>query len=45
MTDALTETYHIVNIARALHGKSEVQPKNGARFHFSLPGAVQGFRR
>jgi ADP-ribosylglycohydrolase len=43
VTDALTETYHIVNIARALHGEHEVQPKHGARFHFSLPGAVQGF--
>jgi ADP-ribosylglycohydrolase len=43
ITDAVTETYHIVNTSRALHGLEPVAPKNGARFHFSLPGSVQGF--
>jgi ADP-ribosylglycohydrolase len=43
ITDALTEAYHIVNIGRALAGEAPVAPKGGARFHFSLPGAVQGF--
>jgi hypothetical protein len=43
ITDALTESYHIVNIGRALAGAAPVAPKHGARFHFSLPGAVQGF--
>jgi ADP-ribosylglycohydrolase len=43
ITDALTESYHIVNIGRALAGESALAPKDGARFHFSLPGAVQGF--
>jgi hypothetical protein len=43
ITDALTESYHIVNIGRALAGDAPIAPKNGARFHFSLPGAVQGF--
>lgn len=44
VTDAVIETYHIVNIGRALAGMEPVAPKNGARFHFDLPGAVQGFR-
>jgi ADP-ribosylglycohydrolase len=44
ITDALIETYHIVNIGRALAEKPPVAPKGGARFHFDLPGAVQGFR-
>jgi len=44
ISDAVAETYHIVNIGRALAGKAPVAPKNGARFHFELPGAVQGFQ-
>jgi ADP-ribosylglycohydrolase len=44
ITDAVTETYTIVNIGRALAGKASVAPKNGACFHFELPGSVQGFR-
>jgi ADP-ribosylglycohydrolase len=43
MTDALIETYHIVNSGRALAGLEPVAPKNGARYHFNMPGAVQGF--
>ena len=44
ITDAVTEAYHIVNIGRALAGEEPVAPKGGARFHFELPDAVQGFR-
>jgi hypothetical protein len=44
ITDAVTETYHLVNSGRTLAGLGAVAPKNGARFHFGLPGAVQGFR-
>jgi len=44
VTDALTEAYHIVNVGRALARLPAVTPKGGARFHFSLPGAVQGWR-
>jgi hypothetical protein len=44
ITDAVTETYHVVNIGRALAGEEPLAPKDGARFHFELPGAVQGFR-
>lgn len=44
ITDAVRETYHIVNIGRALAGAAPLAPKGGARFHFELPGAVQGFQ-
>jgi hypothetical protein len=44
ITDALSETIHIVNIGRALAGQRPIAPKGGARFHFELPGSVQGFR-
>ncbi len=43
ITDALSESYRVVNIGRALAGREPVAPKQGARFHFSLPGSVQGF--
>jgi ADP-ribosylglycohydrolase len=44
ITDAVTETYHVVNSGRALAGVPPLAPKGGARFHFELPGSVQGFR-
>jgi ADP-ribosylglycohydrolase len=44
ITDAVSETYHVVNIGRALAGEAPLAPKNGARFHFELPGSVQGFQ-
>jgi len=44
ITDAVGETYRVVNIGRALTGEPPLAPKDGARFHFELPGAVQGFR-
>ncbi len=43
ITDAVTEAYHIVNLGRVLMGEEPLQPKGGARFHFELPGSVQGF--
>ena len=43
ISDAVRETYRLVNAARALAGEEALSPKNGARFHFSLPGSVQGF--
>jgi len=43
VTDALTEAYEIVRMGRALAGEPAPAPKDGARYHFSLPGAVQGF--
>jgi|YNPNPStandDraft_1061719.scaffolds.fasta_scaffold01019_15 ADP-ribosylglycohydrolase len=44
VTDAVSVAYRIVNTGRALAGLPPRLPKNGARFHFELPGAVQGFR-
>jgi ADP-ribosylglycohydrolase len=43
VTDAVRETYAIINIGRALAGEAPLAPKRGARFHFELPGSVQGF--
>jgi ADP-ribosylglycohydrolase len=44
ITDAVAQTYEVVNIGRALAGAPPLAPKNGARFHFQLPGSVQGFQ-
>ena len=43
ITDAVTESVHVVNIGRALAGEAPIAPKQGARFHFAFPGSVQGF--
>ena len=43
ISDAVIETYHIVNTARISLGQEPIAPKGGARFHFELPGSVQGF--
>lgn len=43
ITDAVAETYALVNAARSLVGLEAVAPKNGAKFHFELPGSLQGF--
>ena len=43
ISDAVTESYHLINMGRALAGEAPLQPKNNARFHFEMPGAVQGF--
>jgi ADP-ribosylglycohydrolase len=43
ITDALRESFFIIHAAKKLHGIAPVSPKQGARFHFSLPGSVQGF--
>lgn len=44
ISDAVYEAYQVVNIGRALAGETSLAPKQGARFHFELPGAVQGFQ-
>ncbi len=44
VSDAVRETTVIVNHGRLLAGEEPVFPKDGARFHFSLPGSVQGFK-
>jgi ADP-ribosylglycohydrolase len=44
ISDAVRETDFILEVAHAIHGEKWIRPKGGARFHFSLPGSVQGFR-
>jgi ADP-ribosylglycohydrolase len=44
ITDAVQETYYLVNTARKMAGQKPVHPKNGARYHFELPGSVQAFQ-
>jgi ADP-ribosylglycohydrolase len=48
ITDAVNETYQIANIAYALQGQELLSFKDAGfgecRFHFELPGSVQGFR-
>lgn len=43
ISDALREAFFIINAARKYRGLEALSPKNGARFHFSLPGSLQGF--
>ncbi len=43
VTDAVREAYHLANAGRRLAGEPPLAPKGGARFHFELPGSVQGF--
>jgi ADP-ribosylglycohydrolase len=43
VSDALREAFEIIAVGQTLAGQTPTPPKNGARFHFSLPGAVQGF--
>ncbi len=42
VSDAVREAVEIVTIGRALRGQGPAAPKDGARFNFDLPGAVQG---
>lgn len=43
ISDAVRESVAIANIGYSLSGLSNIQFKHGARFHFELPGSVQGF--
>ncbi len=45
INDAVRVTFRLVDLGRRLAGLPPVPPpKGGAQFHFSLPGAMQGFR-
>jgi ADP-ribosylglycohydrolase len=44
ISDAVRETDFILETAYAIRGEKWIHPKGGARFHFSLPGSMQGFR-
>lgn len=44
INDAVRMAYYIANLGRSLDGQLPLpDPKQGARFHFSLPGSTQGF--
>lgn len=43
VSDAVREADFLVQIAKSWRGDSSPSPKNGARFHFTYPGSVQGF--
>ena len=45
INDGVRVTYRLVDLGRRLAGVAPLPPpKQGAQFHFSLPGSVQGFR-
>ena len=44
MTDAVREAYKIINIAKAIKNEEKVYPKNSARYHFEMPGSLQGWQ-
>ncbi len=44
INDAVTVAYGVVNTARGMMGEAPLAPKDGARFHFEMPGSVQGFQ-
>lgn len=43
ISDVATEAGRLVDVARALHGEPPLNLGDGSRFHFQLPGSVQGF--
>lgn len=44
ITNAASLAYEVANIGRRITGNAPFPvPKDGAQFHFSLPGSVQGF--
>jgi ADP-ribosylglycohydrolase len=45
VNNAARITYNLVNLGRQLADQKPLQsPKEGAQFHFTLPGSVQGFK-
>ena len=44
MTDAVTESYKIIDIAKKIKGEKFVSPKEGARYNFEMPTSVQGWK-
>ena len=45
INDAVRTAYYLADLGLRLAGRRPLrQPKDGARYHFSLPGSVQGFR-
>ena len=44
ISDAVQETYALANLGRTFSGQARLHPKEGARFHFELPGSIHGFQ-
>ena len=44
ISDCVREASHIINMGHRLAGEPGYRPKQGAQFHFSFPGSVQGFQ-
>jgi ADP-ribosylglycohydrolase len=44
ISDCVREATHLINMGHTLAGKEPYQPKDGAQFHFTFPGSVQGFQ-
>ena len=44
LSDAVSQAQRIVRAGQRLNGVDATPPKDGARYHFSYPGSVQGFR-
>ncbi len=45
INDAVKMAYYIANLGKTLAGETLIEsPKGGAQYHFSLPGAQQGFQ-
>ena len=42
ISDCVREATHLINMGHTLAGKEPYRPKNGAQFHFTFPGSVQG---
>lgn len=44
ISDCAREATHIIDMGHALAGEDAYSPKDGAQFHFSFAGSVQGFQ-
>ena len=43
ISDAVSIAYDIINYRLRYEGLTPLNPKNGSRYHFEMPGALQGF--
>lgn len=43
ITDAVSVAYRVAAMGAKLSGEQPAQPKQGARYHFEMPGSTQGF--
>lgn len=43
ISDAATQSIRLTNLGRSIASLQPLRPKQGARFHFDLPGSMQGF--